>query len=186
MIADYPHESWSAKESAWAVMALMEAGRKSESIESVFEQWIAKALNENDSNFVLHRLPSKQQLKAFSESLGSKMDLDLMTDSASATASASQMPDKKRRKKTRYHSNDEEKEDPGYLVFPLKLSDLDDQKKYKQRRKKAYCKALGVKGKATVLMGLLRTYVAACHRSGAARPEKAPGGLAWSDWSFEK
>ena len=73
------------------------------------------------------------------------------------------------------------KEDHGYLVFPLKLADLD---KYTQRRKKAYCKALGVRGAATGLMDRLATYVSG-GRSGARRPETAAGGVPWSEWGYK-
>ena len=146
----YPHAAWSSKESAWALVALMEAGRKSEPLISVLEKWGEKALNVNDPDFQTWRMPNLDQLKAFTQFTGSAMDRGAMTASLSARASASASASstgsakKRRRKKWRFHSNDtQEGKDEMYLKWPLTLENIND---YSQRRNKAYLRALDLKG----------------------------------------
>ena len=180
MTSGYPHASWTKKEAAWALVALMDAARASNKVGIVRELWAAKALDPNEPDFALHRIPTLMELKDFSASVGGKMDFGMLTESASASGTAGPTA-KKRRKKERFHSNDAEKGDDGYLVFPLKLSDLDA---YTIRRRKAYCKVLDVKGRNNVLMANLRAHVSG-RRSGVARPKMVPGGLLWSAWEVD-
>jgi hypothetical protein len=182
MSSSYPHEEWTDTEKSWAVVRLMHAGASLKSLESVLEDWAKKALDPNDTNFVLHRLPQLSELKAFSADIGNKMDVDSLTESASVSG-ASSVLSRKKRKKYRFHSDDAKKDDSGYLVFPLKMDEL---QKMEQRRKKAYCRAIGVKGKSgPVLMNRLRERIESAGEMGLARPDTPPDGIVWSAWYFD-
>ena len=93
------------------------------------------------------------------------------------------MLSRKKRKKYRFHSDDAKKDDSRYLVFPLKMDEL---QKMEQRRKKAYCRAIGVKGKSgSPLMNRLRERVESAGEMGLARPDTPPDGIVWSAWYFD-
>lgn len=78
------------------------------------------------------------------------------------------MLSRKKRKKYRFHSDDAKKDDSRYLVFPLKMDEL---QKMEQCRKKAYCRAIGVKGKSgPVLMNRLSERIESAGEMGLARP----------------
>jgi hypothetical protein len=139
------------------------------------------------------------QLRAFSENIGSTMDRGALSASASTaavgngkkkrapTASVANGKKKKKRKKSRYHSNKAmAQKDDGYLVFPLTVADLNTAGKFTQRRKLAYCRALGVKGKGIKIMGKLEEHVGNAGEMGCARPETASGGIPWSEWYTEQ
>ena len=54
------------------------------------------------------------------------------------------------------------------------------------RRKKAYCRAIGVKGKSgPVLMNRLSERIESAGEMGLARPDTPPDGIVWSTWYFD-
>ena len=93
------------------------------------------------------------------------------------------MLSRKKRKKYRFHSDDAKKDDSRYLVFPLKMDEL---QKMEQCRKKAYCRAIGVKGKSgPVLMNRLHEREESSGDVGVARPDAPRGGIVWCAWYFD-
>jgi hypothetical protein len=93
---------------------------------------------------------------------------------------------KKKRKYMRYHSCKTNNKDAGYLQFPLTLADLDKTGlgKLIQRKKVAYCRALGLQGRTGGITAKLRQHVEKAGNEGCERPVTAPDGSSWDEWGF--
>ena len=152
-----------------------------------------RALSPDYLAFQPSRVPHFVDVLKFSEAVGLLADRGELMDSAGDSTShilggiaSSSLTPRPRKKKTkvRFHSNDSRKSDSGYLFFPLTQAYLEDKRIGTSRRIKAYCKALGISGRWPAnKTALFQQFVRRSTK--LSRPETAPDGKSWSDWSYE-
>ena len=87
-----------------------------------------------------------------------------------------------------FHSNYTQASSVNYLRFPLTTGDLEDKRFMTYRKLLAYCKALGIRGRASRLKSMLQEALAGAEGS-IDRPDdpkkSVPPAESWEAWSCE-
>ena len=192
----YPHEKWTSNEKVWCFEALLDLRGHhtigpAEKFRVVRRAWVERTFDKNDQAFRVDRVPRLDDVRRFSECVAEQIERQQFADgSMSGGASASVVVRSavgraakraRKRKRIRYHSDDNKTHDANYLTFPITKDSIE---LYSARMIKAYNKALGIKSKSDRQKHRLLEVLATRNNS-IERPATAPGGASWSEWYFE-
>ena len=149
----YPSTQWSQQQIAFVIAQLINLRSAKGSAASKREQvqlaWCKKAMNANDEEFSLDKIPSVEEITRFSEEQGQTYTMLSLANLSEEDIKIK--PETEPIKDVLFHSNDAKKSDPNYLKFPLhdadKTTGTTANGGITNRRMMAYSVALGVTGK---------------------------------------
>ena len=184
----YHFSKWTSAQQGFVIATFRGLGDKynmTEKHKHVVELWASKAADTNEADFNFIKIPSVGEVAQFDRHYGQKRAIREVND----VFEPSMKKKRPARPGTKYHSNDLQKNDKEYLIFPVTLAMVAVHEST-VRRCRAYCVALGIKftnGQArTRLTAELNKKVPL--EEGVvelARPATPPKGT-WQDWFVKK
>lgn len=183
----YPSALWSQQQTAFVIAQLINLrdakGSAASKREQVQLEWCKKAMNANDGEFSIDKIPSVQEITRFSEEQGQTYTMLSLSNLVQGEIKIK--VETKPKNYVLFHSNDAKKSDPNYLKFPLHDADKTTgttANGITNRRMMAYSVALGVKGKRNKRRQTLQAFIVTAKGAGIERPTDT---FDWNTWEYQ-